>query len=147
MDLTLLVESIIGLVILLGLLIFFLMISSRGVKKKSKKAIKRKERKLEVKYDIHHLKSIVKDRKSSTQELKKALDLVIKYHGKITKKLGLRPHPDSHVYLEILFNLCRHPNANKEIVINFDKELEKLNPSYKKEINDAMMRGLNSRGF
>jgi hypothetical protein len=48
--------------------------------------------------------------------------------------------------MDILFAICRHPNTNKDIIINFDKELEHLNPEYKKEINEAIAKGLNSRG-
>ena len=73
--------------------------------------------------------------------------MVLKYHGTIHKKLGLRPHPESQIYMDILFSICRHPNANKDIIVNFDKELGKLNPEYKKDLHDAMMRGLNSRGI
>ena len=81
------------------------------------------------------------------QELKEVLDLVIKYHGKIPKKLGLRSHPESQIYMDILFSICRHPNANKDIIVNFDKELGRLNQDYKKDLHEAMMRGLNSRGI
>ena len=63
------------------------------------------------------------------------------------KKLGIRAHPESDVYMDIIFKLCRHKNTNKNIILAFMKQLEKSNPEYKKEINDAMMRGLNSRGI
>lgn len=146
MELTLLIQSGMGLLVLLGLLVFFLVISPNAKKEqKAKKGVQ--ERKARPNFDMEHLRSIVKDRGSTAEELKGALDLVLKYHGKITKKLGLRPHPDSHIYMDILFNVCRHPNANKNIIVDFDKELGKSNPDYKKELNDAMMRGLNSRGF
>ena len=61
------------------------------------------------------------------------------------KKLGLRAHPDFDIYMDILFTICRHPNANKDLIIKFDRELEELNSEYKKEINDAITKGLNSR--
>ncbi len=148
MELALLIQSGMGLLVILGFLVFFLVIAPR---KKAKAVQKRKkvkeEQKEKSKIDIESLRAIIKNRKSTAQELKEALDLVLKYHGTIHKKLGLRPHPDSHAYMDILFNVCRHPNANKDIIINFDKELEKRNPNYKKDINDAITRGLNSRGF
>jgi hypothetical protein len=92
------------------------------------------------------LRAIIKNKQSSSKELKEALDLILKHHGIVSKKLGLRPHPDFDVYMDILFTICRHPNTNKSIIVNFDKELLKLNPEYKSEINDAITKGLNSRG-
>ncbi len=75
------------------------------------------------------------------------MDLVLKSHGNIHKKLGIRAHPDFDIYMEMLIVVCRHPNTNKNIIIDFDKELLKLNPQYKAEINDAITKGLNSRGI
>lgn len=146
MELTLLIQSGMGLLVLLGLLVFFLVISPKKKEKEVQKAKKVAQEK-KPKTDINSLRDIVKNRKSTTAELKKALDLVLKYHGTIHKKLGLRPHPESQPYMDIVFSICRHPNTNKNLIIDFDKELEKKNPDYKKEINDAMTRGLNSRGI
>lgn len=148
MELTLLIKSAMGLLVLLGLLVLFLVISPKAKKKKAKEAKKVVQEQVgKRKTDIETLRSVVKDRSSSAEELKEALELVLKYHGTIHKKLGIRSHPESHAYMDILFSVCRHPNANKDIIINFDKELEKRNPEYKKDINDAITRGLNSRGI
>ncbi len=145
MELTLLIQSAMGLLVVLGLLVFILVLAPKSKKKNvSKKVVQ--EQKVKPKTDLEFLRNIVKDRKSTAAELKEALDLVLKYHGTIHKKLGLRPHPESQIYMDILFSVCRHPNANKDIIVNFDKELGKLNPDYKKDLHDAMMRGLNSRG-
>ena len=146
MELTLLIQSAMGLLVVLGLLVFVLVLAPKSKKKEvAKKAVR--EQKAKPKTDLEFLRTIVKNRKSTAQELKDALDLVLKYHGTIHKKLGLRPHPESQVYMDILFSICRHPNANKDIIVNFDKELGRLNPDYKKDLHDAMMRGLNSRGI
>lgn len=147
MELTLLIQSAMGLFVVLGLLVFILVLTPKPKKKeikKSKKVVQ--EQKAKPRTDLEFLRTIVKNRQSTVEELKEALDLVLKYHGKIPKKLGLRSHPDSQIYMDILFSICRHPNANKDIVVNFDRELGRLNPDYKKDLNDAMMRGLNSRG-
>jgi len=48
--------------------------------------------------------------------------------------------------MDVLFTLCRHPNANKDIIISFDRELQTRNEQYIKDINDAIAKGLNSRG-
>ena len=145
MELTLLIQSAMGLLVVLGLLVFVLILAPKPKKKEVAKKVVQ-EQKAKPKTDLEFLRTIVKNRKSTVLELKEALDLVLKYHGTIHKKLGLRPHPESQIYMDILFSICRHPNANKDIIVNFDKELGRLNPDYKKDLHDAMMRGLNSRG-
>ena len=149
MEVTLIIKSVMGLIVILGLLVFLLFLPSQKKKKTSfttKKTIK-KEPKEGLKTDFASLLSVIKNKKTSTSELKEALDLVIKHHGVVHKKLGLRAHPDFDVYMDILFTICRHPNTNKSIIVGFDSALEKLNPEYKKEINDTIAKGLNSRGI
>jgi tRNA U34 5-carboxymethylaminomethyl modifying enzyme MnmG/GidA len=137
-----------GLTALLAVLIFLLYVPTEKRVKKAKAAKKSSQEASEKpSYDLEDLRDIVKNKKSTNEELKEALELVIKYHGTMHKKLGMRPHPDSDIYMDILFKAARHPNADKNLIITFNKELEKLNPEYKKEINDALMRGLNSRGL
>jgi len=146
MELTLLIQSAMGLLVILGLLVFMLVLAPKSKKKEvAKKALQ--EQKVKLRTDLEFLRTIVKNRKSTADKLKEALDLVLKYHGKIPKKLGIRSHPESQIYMDILFTICRHPNANKDIIVDFDKELGRLNTDYKKDLNDAMMRGLNSRGI
>ena len=147
MELTLLIQSGMGLLVILGFLVFFLVISPNKKKKEAKKAKKVvQEQKAKPKTDLNFLRDIIKNKKSTTKELKEALELVIKHHGTIHKKLGLRAHPESDIYMDIIFTICRHPNTNKNIIVQFDKDLERKNPEYKKEINDALTKGLNSRG-
>jgi len=143
------IKSLMGLVAILGVLVFLLFLTS-AKRKKSPAIFKKrgkKEVKSKVKTDFKSLLSIIKDKNTSTDELKKALDLVIKHHGVVHKKLGLRPHPDFDIYMDILFTICRHPNTDKNIIVNFDRALGKLNPEYKKEINDTISKGLDSRGY
>ncbi|MEA3331392.1 MAG: hypothetical protein U9Q29_06835 [Campylobacterota bacterium] len=152
MEITLLIKSIMGLVVILGLLVFLLFLPSRKKKKisvASKKVSKTSEspQKNRIESGLNSLFAIIKDRKTTTLKLKEALDLVIKHHGVVHKKLGLRPHPDFDLYMDILFTICRHPNTSKDLIVKFDRELERLNPEYKKEINDAISKGLNSRGI
>ena len=140
-----LVQTIFGLVVILGILIFLLFLpigKKKNVVTAKKVATPQNQ---SQKTDLMYLKSIVKNKKSTTQELKEALLLVIKHHGNIHPKLGVRPHPDFDVYMDFLFTICRHPNASKDIVISFDKDLCRLNPGYKKDINEAITKGLNSR--
>ncbi len=147
MEVTLLIKSVVGLIIILALLIFSLFYPTIRKKSKKKKVIKNvaTSEKKPLNIDLNYLRSIVKKKKSTAKELKEALDLVIKYHGTVHKKLGMRVHPDFDIYMDILFTICRHPNTTKDIIINFDRELTRLNPNYKVEINDAITKGLNSR--
>ncbi|WP_373001914.1 hypothetical protein [Sulfurimonas sp.] len=147
MEITLLLKSIMGLVIVLALLIFLLFLPSNRKKEKteSKEATPIVVAQRPPNTDLEYLRSIIKKKKSTTKELQEALELVIKYHGIVHEKLGLRAHPDFDIYMDILFTICRHPNTNKDIVVKFDRELGRLNPDYKKEINEAITKGLNSR--
>ncbi len=152
MEITLLIKTVMGLIVLLAILIFLLFLPS--VKKNKEKIQKKKNSSSldssEVKTKIsdtslEHLRSIIKKKKSTTVELKATLELVIKHHGIVHEKIGERAHPDFDIYMDILFTICRHPNTNKDLIINFDRSLARLNPAYKKEINEAMTKGLNSR--
>ncbi|TKI70906.1 hypothetical protein FCU45_00505 [Sulfurimonas crateris] len=159
METEFIIKAIIGLIIVLAILIFLLFLepnkdakgeqkqqSAPEVKKESKEERKEEEAS-SVNTDLFHLVDVIKNRRSNAETLSEALELVIKHHGRVHKKLGLRPHPDFDTYIDILFTICRHPNANKDMIITFDRELERLNPEYKKEINEAIAKGLNSRGF
>jgi len=144
MEITLLLKSIVGLVVILAILIFVLFLPTK--KKKAKKVVKKStSSKASLNTNLEHLRSIIKKKRTTTKELKDTLDLILKYHGRLHEKLGLRTHPDFDTYMDILFTICRHPNTNKDIIIKFDKELSRLNPEYKKEINEAITKGLNSR--
>ncbi|MCK4875529.1 MAG: hypothetical protein KAS26_06750 [Sulfurimonas sp.] len=158
MDAELIIKAIMGLVAILAILIFLLFLEpddeTRGKKPANKEPIKEpilesKEITQEPdpiqKTDLEFLVRIIKNKRADADELSKTLNLIIKHHGVVHKKLGLRAHPDFDIYMDILFTICRHPNANKDLIIKFDRELEELNSEYKKEINDAITKGLNSR--
>ena len=145
MEMALLLKSIMGLSVLLAILVVFLYFPFGEKKKKQKKEVKAAREKPNT--DLEYIRSVVKEKKSSLEEITKVLDVLLKYKGSIPAKLGLRPHPDSNIYMDIVFKTARHPNVDKNVVIRLITELEKLNPGYKKELNDALMRGLNSRGL
>lgn len=153
MEITLLIKSIIGLVFVLGFLIFLMIFSSNN-KKNRKEQITLQNTEIasaskteRMKTDLESLRAIIKDKKSDKHTLREALELVIKYHGTIPKKLGIRAHPDFEIYRDIIMTLCRHPNTNKYLVLYLDKNLTELNSQYKVDINDALTSGLNSRGY
>jgi len=143
MEASLLIQSIAGLVVILAILIFLLLKPKVSVKAKSIN-IKLEEEK--EKTDLESLRHIIRNRLSTEKELFRAVELVLKHHGKIPGKLGLRLNPQFDSYMEIIITLCRHPHTSKDIILKFDKELTRLNPEYKSEINEAVTKGLNSRG-
>jgi len=152
MEITLLVKSIAGLVVILGILIFLFLYSLSNKRAKAKKEAKKAKKSQPAKqksthYKLEDLVAVIRNKKSTTKELQEALDLIIKNYGHIHPKLGIRTHPDFDIYAEVLLRICRHPNTTKDIIIKFDRELEKLNPEYVREINDALTKGLNSRGL
>lgn len=154
METELIIKSIIGLVVILTILIFLLFFEPNRAKKELSKN-KEIAQKINndtnssslVNTDLNYLVSILKNKKSDAKKLSEALELIIKHHGSVHQKLGIRPHPDFNIYMDILFTICRHKNTNKDIIIKFDRELTKLNPQYKQEINESITRGLNSRGM
>jgi len=148
MEIDLVLKSIMGLVAVLALLMFLLFLPSAKKKTQKKKVVKKDTKptvKKSINTDIEYLRDIIRNKKTKVVELQETLDLIIKYHGTIHKKLGLRPHPNFDIYEDVLFTICRHPNANKDMIIKFDKELVELNQNYKKDINEAITKGLNSR--
>jgi len=153
MDIELIIKSVMGLVGLLALLLFLLFLTSNNSSKKKDLNNKKpknqnqkpKSTQQSMPSDLESLRAIVKDKSSTTPQLRQALELIIKYHGTIHTKLGLRAHPDFDPYMDILFTICRHPNADKNMIVTFDRELGRLNPEYKQDINEAITKGLNSR--
>ncbi len=146
MDITLLIESIVGLISILGILMLFLLWSSKEKQKKSTEPQPADEA---PKQDtsLEALRMITHRQNATTQELANVVELLLKYHPTIHAKLGVRTHPEFDIYADILFHLGRHKQITKKILLRFSNELEKQNPNYKKEIEDALMRGLNSRGL
>jgi len=147
MDIELIIQSVMGLVAILAVLLFLLFMTNNDSsknKKKDKKEVKPVAKK-SIDTSLENLRSIIKDKLSSTAELREALELIIKFHGTIHPKLGVRAHPDFDPYMDVLFTVCRHPNADKDMIIKFDNELCRYNPEYKQDINEAITKGLTSR--
>lgn len=144
------IYMIVGLIVVLAFLILLLFLSPKKESVEKNKEVetnKKQEPKIIIRTDLDYLLGVIKNKKTTTKELATVLDLVIKHHGTIAKKLGIRVHPDFDIYMDIILTICRHANTNKNIVVKFDKELVALNPDYKEEINDAITKGLNSRGL
>lgn len=142
MEITLLLQSGLALVFVLGFLIFLLLLAR---KKRVPQSVNEVKVVNEPVVDLESLKAIIEHKRTTSKELQEALDLVLKHYGVIPNKIGVLYHHDFQIYMDILFSICIHPNTNKKIILGFDKELERLNPEYKVEINEAITRGLNSR--
>lgn len=142
MNVELLIQSVMGLVVILAILVYIFFYSNK--KEEVKPVVKKKEKKVDP-LSLENLHSIIKNKKTSTEELQKALNQIIKYHGTIHPKLGTRTHPDFDIYRDIMVRVCTHPSTNKDIILKFDRELEARNPNYSMEINKALSQGLNSR--
>jgi len=104
-------------------------------KAKKKKALKQSSVS-EVKKDLTELVSILQDKSLSSKELQRISQEVLSVYGKIDQ---------FSIYSEIILIITLHPNTNKNIILNFDKELSRLNPSYKKKISLALTNALDSR--
>lgn len=150
METELIIKSVMGLIALLSLLVFLLFLEPNKNKKKSTSTAKTNTQNEKISTEdtnLDTLVAIVKNKKSDSTRLAYALNAIIKHHGLIHKKMGATPHRDFDTYMGILFTLCRHPNANKNLIIDFDRELTRLNPDYTQEINTAISKGLASRGM
>jgi tRNA U34 5-carboxymethylaminomethyl modifying enzyme MnmG/GidA len=145
MDIKLIAVVTIGLVMVLVVIVLYILFA--GKKKKSiKKRVKKKQvKKKEVYSSLEELKAIIKKKTSSSEELSNALDLVIKYHGYISEQSAGKRSTSFDTYIDILVTICRHPNTNKNIIINFDSALSKKNPTYKSSIDNIVRRGLDTR--
>jgi hypothetical protein len=85
------------------------------------------------------LEAIVLNRKSSKEELRDATEAIAKQYGKIYATTLTR-------YTRIIVSLCRHPQTDKRIIVDFDRALREQNPNLKTEIDIALKKGLDSRG-
>ena len=132
MDVTLILSLITGLVVVLAVLIFLLFLRA---KKKNLKTVETTPE--EEKQDLDTLLRSLENKKRTSGELKEILGLVLKHYPTIN---------EFEIYRDILYSITLHPNTNKNIILNFDKELSRLNPKYKEEISKAVTEGLNSRG-
>ena len=145
MELELLLKSFAGLVFILGLLLYLLLNSSKKKAIIKKKAKEKKERSAFP--TLESLVAIVKNKKSTKAELSEAIDQILKYHGTIHPKLGMRSHPDFDIYGLVMLKICHHPHTDKKIILKYDRELRAKNPEYAQEINDFLTKGLDTRGM
>ncbi len=151
MDIELVIKSVVGLVVILAILIMvFLLPMKLGSKKESPKTKHQKpkpDKPQEQKLTFEQIRSIIKNKNSSSEDLALAVDQLVKHYATITPKMGIRSHPDFDKYVEIMMYLVRHRNTNKDLILKLDKALTKNNPQYRAELNDTLTKALNSRGI
>jgi len=136
MEITLLIKILVVLSGLLGILILLYFYLSREDKSQKRTTPLKSEQPDVVQPELDALLEVIKDKKSTTPQLKEAIDAILKDYG-IIKEVAM--------YSELIVTIAQHPNVNKEIVIKLDKELRKRNPEYKRELDDALKKGLNAR--
>jgi len=142
-------SSLIIFFILLTIILLILVIiytAEPSTNKKKKKVaptptIRIKARSFDVLYEI------IKNKSTSNYDLRVASEELLDNYISITPKLGMRPHPDFDKYATMIMSLCRHPNTNKDIILNFDKKLQQANEEYKADIETYLAKGLSSRGL
>ena len=152
MDIALLIKSIAGLFVILLILIFIVVLPAKRKKEKQKqeqkeqKELEKKQKQKKPLPTFDELLKVIKNQESTTEELQKAVDLIVKYYAKIPPKLGIRTNPEFDKYIALIIYLVRHKNTNKDLILTLDKGLRKASPSYAPELNDALSKALNSRG-
>lgn len=112
---------------------------------------KKKEPKPDIPKDkplsFEEISKIFAHSQSTPDELKEAIEQLIKNYGKIHAKLGDLPHPDFKRYLALIINLCKNPQADKDIIISLDQKLRVKNPKYGMDIDEAINKGIAGRGL
>jgi len=150
MDAEALIIVIIVLLVMLILAVLTFVISGSQAKAHRKKVSKTTTKtaiKKAPKRSFAELKAAMKAKIATSEDLKLAIDELLQNFGTITPKLGARPHPDFDKYMDLLFTICRHPNTNKHLIIDFEGSLKRKNEAYSQEIEQAVQRGLSSRGL
>ncbi|MDQ7045550.1 MAG: hypothetical protein Q9M32_06545 [Sulfurimonas sp.] len=124
--------------VIIGLFLVLLLAVLLGVfflQTKNKKASLQNTQKLPD-ISLESLLKKIESKASTRQELKDTLDLVLEHFGNID---------NFSLYENIIRAIILHPNTNKNLILEFDKELSKRNPEYKKRISDTLTDALNLR--
>lgn len=145
MDIILLIKSGLGLLMVLAFLVILLIAPKKKKEKNKQKQPIQSKPKESFPTDLKELIKIIKDKETDSKKLAKTTETILKYHGKLPSKLGIRTNPEYAIYDDLIFTLCRHPNVTANIILEFTSGLEKKNEDYKPQINDSLTRGLNSR--
>ena len=94
---------------------------------------------------FEELKSILKNKDADNETLRDALDEIVALYGEIDPKIDGRPSKHFDKYMELIFIVCKHPNSDKRLVLDFEKDLARKNPQYIKNLDKAVTQGLSFR--
>lgn len=144
MDKVVLVEMVVGLVVLISVLVLFLLYRSKA-KRKRAEVLQQQQKKDVCPYTLEELVGVIRNKKSSQNDLASATEDIVRYYGKIAPKNGTEVSEEFYTYAKALSQLCRHPHVSKPILLRFEKELRTLNPHYAKELENILMKAIKSR--
>jgi len=140
-----LIILIIALVLVLAILIFLYVYKPRKKRESELKDVEARQEKTKIP-SFAKLVDIIKTKTTTNSELHNAVELILEYYGDIKPKHGVAPNKDFKRYAEVIFAVTTHPNTDKNLVLQLDRELSKKNPTYKREIDEMLNRGLTARG-
>jgi len=146
MDIVSLIESLLGLSALLGFLIMFYFYRAHK-KAPVKKSVLKEKTQLQRVPTLEALLKIISEKSSTTNELEETVTHILKNHGKIPIKKGLKADPKFAIYSEIIIRACHHPNITKKIILKLQRELIAQNPTYRLELEDSLSKGLDTRSI
>jgi len=95
-------------------------------------------------FNIKDMSEIAAKRKSSKEELKKAINYV-KNNLPFPKKTNYKMPKDIKIYLNFVLLIASHKNADAALIAYMDRELKKVNPQYNTEIDIYENEGLKER--
>ncbi len=84
---------------------------------------------------------------STKEDFIEAIEQLIRYHGKIQAKLGDLAHPDFKRYETAIITLCKNTQSDKDVILALNQKLRALNAKYAYEIDEAVSKGIEGRGF
>ena len=96
---------------------------------------------------FEEITSIFGSSDSSKEEFIEAIEQLIRHHGKIQAKLGDLVHPDFKRYQALIITLCKNKRADKDVIVALNHKLRALNTKYGYEIDEAVVKGIEGRGF
>ncbi len=129
------------ILIIAVLSIFVLVVLSLIIKKSSSKNTTKSKQKT-----INDYVRIVSSPNTSTKELEKTIDIVLNLYP-FPKKTSYKAPPESKPYLDFIFFIAHHKNANAKMIADLNRNLKKINPNYKEEIDAYEEEGLSKRKF
>jgi len=147
MDIIFVLKALAGLLAILAILVGLFLYPKKAAKKKEIKKAQKQKKKRTGLCSLEDVLASVRDKETSVEKLQEAIECLVKYHAKIPNKLGIRAHQDFDIYEEIILRLCHHPQTNKDLILKLDRALQKQNPTYSRELNNALSKGLNARGM